>query len=140
MKLFVSFTRLLHAIAAESVSQEDLNTGLYFFGCVRSHAFDPAADGAFDERTTLKEKGQPAHEKLVEALRRAESEGRCRWYRPTANQNLPAYEELDFLLTANGPKALSTPERRLYAEQHYSYPSVRDYMLEVNGPGVEVLF
>lgn len=140
MKLFVSFTRLLHAIAANSVSQADLDTGLYYFGCVKLHAYDPAAENAFDERVALKEKGQPAHEKLVEALRRAEAEGRCRWHRPTAGQSLPAYEELDVLLTANGLKALSTPERRLDAEQHYSYPSVRDYMLAVNGPGVEVLF
>lgn len=140
MKLFVSFTRLLHAIAAESVSQEDLNTGLYFFGCVRSHAFDPAADGAFDERTALKEKGQPAHEKLVEALRRAEIEGRCRWHRPTDAPGHSAYAELDTLLTANGLKALSPPDRRLDAEEYYCYPSVRDFMLEVNGPAVEVLF
>jgi hypothetical protein len=125
MKLFLSFTGLLHAIARDAVSDEDLNTGLFYFGCMREHAYAPGSGGEFDERVSLKEKGAPAHERLVQALAKAEAEGRCRWFRLEPGVIHAPYTLLNELFMANG-----VPELSFDAEQDYvtdwRYPAVRD--------------
>jgi hypothetical protein len=136
MKLFLSFTTILGVIARNEVTQEDLDTGLYYFGCVRSHAYHPDAEGERDERSWVKEGGVAAHEKLVKALERAEAEGRCRWHRPDAATRLATYPTLNELLVANGVSALK-PKHEF---EEYSYPAVRDYMAEIEGVQPEVVF
>ena len=139
MKLFVSFTTLLGAIAGNAVSQEDLDTGLFYFGCVRSHAFTPGAEAEFDERVSLKERGAPAHEKLIAALTKAEAEGRCRWHRPDNHTRLAPYTLLNELLEANGIEKLKFVQED-FEPGHYCYPAVRDMMAQIQGPRAEVLF
>lgn len=138
MKLFVSFTTLLGQIAANAVTQEELDTGLYYFGCIRSHAFAPGAEGEFDERVGLREKGGPAHEKLVQALNKAEAEGRCSWHHPELGTRKAPYTLLNELLVANGIGAL--PLKSEFEPAHYSYPTVRELMAEVPGKQAEVVY
>lgn len=138
MKLFLSFTGLLYAIAHNSVSEEDLNTGLFYFGCMRGHAYEPGAHGELDERVLLKEKGAPAYAKLVQALAKAESEGRCRWFRPEPGVLHAPYTLLNELLTTNGVAALQFDEEQDYV-QYWSYPAVRD-LAAPQLSKVEVLF
>jgi hypothetical protein len=80
-KLFLSFTTTLSGIAAGTISDNDLRTGLFYFGCVR--------DDAFNQNLTLNAGGKTwagstpeAHAKLVEALHLAEREQRAGWSRP----------------------------------------------------------
>lgn len=136
MKLFISFSGLLSALSRNEVSDEDLQTGLFYFGCVRSHAFE------LDERYRLKN-AVAAHEKLVQALTRAEEEGRCRWHRPEPGVWLAPYSLLNELLVANGLSALPLQEDgagRSFEEAHYGYPRVRELMEQVPQPRAEVLF
>ena len=82
MKVFGSFTWLLHGIAAGLVSDEDMANGLFVFGCKRIHAMDPGI-GEVDERTWVRPPldGHAAHEVLVRAILYAEDCGRCIWWR-----------------------------------------------------------
>jgi hypothetical protein len=137
MRLFLSFSGLLHAIAHDEVSQADLDTGLFFFGCTRSHALNPGGAGEFDERT--KDEGGASHEKLVRALERAELENRCRWHKPRAH--FPPYSLLNELLCANGFPQLTLPPdiEELGEVEGYAYPAVAR-MVEAAGSPVEVHF
>jgi len=136
MKLFVSFTTLLGAIVRSEVTQEDLDTGLYFLGCVRSHAFEPGAEGETNERLWVRSGGVAAHATLIAALERAATEGRCRWYRPEVLTRLPKYSTLNELLVANGLEAVA--QKDPFGD--YCYPTVRDYLDEKTGFKPEVVF
>lgn len=135
MKLFLSFTGLLRAIVDNEVSQDELDAGLFYFGCTRSHAWKPSAAGEFDERTTYRESGLIAHATLLRALERAELAGRCRWHRLEEGTPLPAYPLLNELLVANGVPALTLPAEL----PDYTYCGVRDRVRETGLP-VEVQF
>ena len=136
MKLFLSFTGLLRAIAQEEVTQADLDAGLFYFGCARSHALNPGGAGEYDERINLA-KGAQAHEKLVRALERAESENRCRWLKPDNTSR--SYSLLNELLCANGLPQLTLPPevQELGEADGYGYPAVRR-IIEAMGSPVEV--
>jgi hypothetical protein len=135
MKLFLSFTGLLRAIVCNEVSQDELDSGLFYFGCTRSHACKPGAAGEFDERTAYRENGLLAHEALLRALASAELAGRCRWHRLEEGVPLPAYPLLNELLLANGVPALTFPTEL----PDYTYCGVRDRVREMGLP-VEVQF
>ena len=139
MKLFLSFTALLHAIADDRVSTTDLDTGLFYFGCTRAHALNPGAHGEHDERTSLKERGAVAHEKLLRALEKAEVENRCRWFKPEAVGR--PYALLNELLRANGVPELTLPSdiEGLGERDGYAYPTVAR-MAEASGSPIEVHF
>ena len=88
--LFVSFTGLLYALDRGEISQEQLDNGLFFLGCKREHALAPGATGGeFSEvsymgltHDGLTRRGNDPHElhrQLVEALLKAETEGRVAW-------------------------------------------------------------
>lgn len=131
-KLFISYSALLSAIAMDAVVQEELDNGLYFFGCTRDHAFHPGASGEFDEREHLGNKGLAAHAVLVQALQNAEREGRCQWHRPDSATRLEPFAQLNALLERNGQRKL-TPggHHELGLYEDYSYPFV-DRLLEAS--------
>ena len=136
MKLFLSFSGLLYALARDDVSQEDLDTALYFFGCVRSHAFNPGASSAFNEVSLLKDKGPAILARLISAVEKAEAAGRCRWHRPETGVCLAPFTVLNELLTANNFPRLSCGETYV----HYCYPVVRDLVAESGNTRLEVHF
>jgi len=82
MKVFGSFTWLLHGIAAGLVSDEDMANGLFAFGCTRSHVVDPS--GECDERTWVRGglDGFAAHKKLLAIVLEAERTERVVWREP----------------------------------------------------------
>ena len=42
-KLFISFTGLMYALKAGRITDDDLASGLFAFGCTRGHAITPGA-------------------------------------------------------------------------------------------------
>lgn len=137
MKLFASFSGLLRALARNDISQDELDQGLYFFSCVRRHAFEPGFTGEFDERTSLGERGPAAHTQLVQALERAETEGRCAWYRPTIGRRLNPYEQLSKLLQSRGLPAFEP--RPEYDPDRMSLPWLRDAVAQTH-PQLEFFY
>ena len=123
-KLFVSFTSALQLVAHGKISMEDLQTGLFMFGCTRDHAYNPGAAGEMDERTadTRYAKAYPV---VMQALQYAERNGRALWSR-TVRTRLNPWEVLDRLLLTNGLHAVSDKANHDGLSSHYSYPGVRD--------------
>lgn len=141
-KLFVSFTGLMYGIVAGEVSQTDLETGLFHFGCTREHAINPGAAGEHVE--TVVRKHPDVHAMVVGAILLAEGEGRIAWR--TREDGSGRYELLLPLLAANG-YAIGGAESligdwrssRQYQMGHYSYPAVRD-LVEDLALDIEVVF
>ncbi len=135
-KLFLSFSGLLYALASGKITQDDLNTGLFYFGCRRQHAFHPEQD-AYNEITSVSRDnagvGERAHALLVEGLIKAEAEGRVNW----RGENENRYGELSKLLVANG-----LPELHMSQDQHhsYSYPGVEDLVKEQMSESLQVVW
>jgi hypothetical protein len=134
MQLFLSFSGLLCAIVRNEVSQEELGTALFYFGCTRAHALNPGDVGEFDERITYRESG-PIAQGTLRALDKAELTGRCRGHRPDDGIALPAYPLVDELLVADGVPTLTLRT----ATPDYTYFGARDIVKEAGLP-VEVHF
>lgn len=101
-KLFLSFTGTLYGLASGEITQEDLASGLFYFGCARTHAFKPWEGMTNEILWAFKddqERGQAAHTQLVATLQRGEEEGRVIWREPDAQYS---YEDLGILLGRNG--------------------------------------
>jgi hypothetical protein len=82
MKLFASFTAVVRELKTGSITQKDLDEGFYAFGCSREHAFYPERDDPNEVARIWKndpDAGKAAHAWLVEALLRAEHDGRILW-------------------------------------------------------------
>lgn len=138
MKIFLSYSALLVALANGLVSQEDLDQGLYFFGCTRGHAFNPGEAGEGDERESLGKAGMQAHRRLLDAVVAAEAQGRCRWHRPDSKTRLEPYAELNRLLDENGQATLPTASDASGQVDmgHYGLPNVEALLLQ-HTPGVQ---
>lgn len=135
-KLFISFTSLLRLVARNEVTAEDLDQGLFYFGCWREHAMNPGGRREFDERT-LNPDYVAAHEVIKAAVLRAEPEGRVDWHNGPNRTGSP-WSRLDGLLSKNGvPLLKHRPTTDPWA--HYSYPLVRDLITEAELP-VEVVY
>ncbi len=134
-KLFVSFTSLVYGIAGGRVSDADLMTGLFAFGCTREHAMTPGAGGEYVERGV---KDHPeAHSKLVAAVLLAEGEGRVAW-RKDSNHHTN-YELVSGLLVKNGIGDIDEASPTPGINDGYCYPGVRD-RVEHKGYPIEVYF
>jgi hypothetical protein len=81
VKLLASFTGTLRGIYNGEVTDQDLRTGWFMFGCTREHAVDPWRDSCNEVNWFWKnnEDGRKAHKRLVVALMHAENEGRVLW-------------------------------------------------------------
>ncbi len=134
-KLFVSFTSLLGLVSQGKVSQADLDTGLFFFGCWREHALNPGAAGEPDERSWDGGKHAHAHAPIVAALLRAEQDGRVAWHNGPNKSGNP-WRKLDDLLADNGFRVLHVQHD---TSCHYGYPAVKAAVAE-KGLELDVLY
>ena len=124
-KLFVSFTSLLRELKQGTITQADLDSGLYYFGCIREHAVDPWQDDTNEVQWFFKgdmDRGRQVHEQLKEAVLKAEQEGRI-VFRSLEDYN--TYEQLNALLVANGYEPLDSE-----MEFSYNYPRVEELVQE----------
>lgn len=106
-KLFVSFSGVMMKLSCGLVSRDDLETGLFAFGCTRDHVFRPGFHGEYVEDEVLDR--PDLHQQLLEALRRAERDGRVSWRRGSRACDLVgecAFRRLNRLLRRNGFKPL----------------------------------
>jgi hypothetical protein len=130
-KLFISFTGTMYALKSGRVTGEDLDNGLFVFGCTRGHAITPGASHEHIEEIVTQ---CPAlHQQLVAALTQAEIDGRVRWR--TLEERVPSFEMVDDLLTSNGRKPLMS-EDEYYSKcpsmgRGYCYPAVRERSTEL---------
>jgi hypothetical protein len=126
-KLFLSFSTLLRAIADGHISAEDLQRGLFMFGCTRGHALEPGAKGEADERKWNKGKNAVAHPILVNALLEAETAGRVAWLRDedgrASRHHVTVFNEL---MLANSLPQL----KRTEDFSNHSYPEWRSRIEE----------
>jgi hypothetical protein len=135
VKLFVSLGYALNAITDERVGTDELNRSLFYFKC---HTLAWAADvekcvNAYvsQQETERQQKMRVGHVVLMEALSRAQNDGRIIW---PDRQERSVYEDLSRLLTTNGhqpPNLMSEAEQDIW---NPSFPEMRDAC-----PHVEVL-
>jgi hypothetical protein len=90
-KLFLSYSALLKGVSNGSVSQTDLDEGLFYFGCCREQVF-----AAWTDEAPLR---------IMTAVQKAEANGRIIW-RTRFGGN--TYQQLGELLLTNGFDAVAT--------------------------------
>ncbi len=105
-KLFLSFSGLLIAMREGSITQEDLNSGLFAFGCTREYALNPwkkdiriavnNVEQVFKHDPDL---GRKVHGQIAAALLKAEPEGRAT-FRKVAS--LTRMYDLELMLNRHG--------------------------------------
>lgn len=125
-KLFTSFTGLLHNLAAGSVSQEDLDTALFFFGCARIHAlapWEPTEHGNVVNEITWAFKkdmarGEKEHARLVDAILRAEHDGRVRWIKTETGRSMSREEESAAMIELCQTHGVNLPEEHGIISRH----------------------
>lgn len=158
MKLFLSCTALIHQLFDGRVTEEDLDSGIFYLGCARegvrpqmeqSLGYSIDIDGGraarpFDydsedyHQAMAKGRKEATYaanrvrEVLPAALARTELEGRLVW-RPHPGSN--SYKQLNGLLFANGLNPIEIKERRQFIRDDYNYPAVIKRM-EVANPEV----
>jgi len=142
-KLFVSFTALLRNMRDDTVTEKDMERGLYYFGCTRDHAFNPGRSGEINELTWMFKDTAEAtatHQVLIKYVEKAEKDGRCVW-RSSDTPN--TYEQLNALLVKHGysynreggPAIIWEPDSRTENPSYmYCYPGVRDRVAEASLP------
>ena len=82
------------------VTEEDLNRGLFYFGCTRAHIFEPEKDQSNEAQLTFQDDpafGQECHRRIKEAVKAAEKEGRAEF-----RSGQCTYKKLNDFLTRNG--------------------------------------
>lgn len=130
-KLFLSFSTLLREIAHGRMSEEDLQQGLFMFGCTRGHALEPGAKGETDERTWSQGRNAAGHQPLVNALLQAEKDGRAAWLKDETGRATRSHVTVfNELMAANGLPQL----QRTTGFAHHSYPEWRDRIAEEGLP------
>jgi hypothetical protein len=110
--IFFSYSSLLHDLNSGKFTQQDLDNGLYYFGCKRSLLFD--IDPAEREYAAKK---FPEQVPIVKAaVEKAERGGRVAW-RPehegcSEQYSRDMFATLSQLLQANGYRAIQQPKTR----------------------------
>ncbi len=130
-KLFVSFTALLRALKEGLVTEGDLASGLFYFGCAREHALDPWKGETNEVHWYFKdnpEQGRVVHGQIVAAILLGESDGRVIWRTRDSRQS---YEELNSLLVKHDVGSISCDDFRA-TNGPYCYPGVVDRVTEAN--------
>ena len=135
-KLFVSFSSLLREILEGRVTDADLKTGLFMFGCTRGHAFEPGAQGETDERQWNQGRNATAFPQLIAALELAETEGRAGWVRRDAATRRDHFDVLNEMLVKAGLPLL---ERVAGDPSEYNYPALRVRIAEA-GLQLELIY
>lgn len=136
-KLFISFTGTLAAMSKGMVRPEDFDNALFYFGCVREHAFQsedtpspdyntyPSGDIALSFRRVSYEAMKLMHEELKAALVKAEAERRVEW-RVLGQAN--SFRQLNAMLQAWEVGPLRVPDED--DDNCYSYPRVEQLATE----------
>jgi hypothetical protein len=109
-KLFISFTGTMYALESGRINFDNLATGLFVFGCTRDHAITPGSNSEYVERIVIERADH--HKQLVEALLKAETEGRIRWR--SLEAGTASFDLVDDLLTSNGYQPLKQEDYGLY--------------------------
>lgn len=130
-KLFLSFTGLVYAVTEERVTEVELATGLFYFGCGRALLFDDA--GPRDPQIVHYDNVHsqiPADGSVATAIAaiqhavlEAERDGRALWRGP---RERPSFEGLEELLRRNGLGPL--PELISDERRGYSYSVAQDLL------------
>ena len=133
MTIFPSFTSALFGLQRGEVTQEQLDTGLFFFGCSRGHAANPGALGEYSElrsvvRNVGEEKANEIHQQLWAAIVKAESEDRAVWSATSHCQD--RWQSLFDLVNTHTDVTVSHEFAEeavdFYDHNLYCYPSVCD--------------
>ena len=133
--LFVSFTGLCHAMRDE-VNSEDLDRGLFYFGCGREHVIYGVGESEANRaiRDNPKE-AEYLHGTIRAAVLKAEAEGRAAWHGPKSEEvsyEEARFQELNELLKTNGFSPLRRREDDIFSG--YSYPRVEKLVEENKVP------
>lgn len=99
-KVFISFSGLLTAMRDGKVTPEDLENGLFYFGCVREHVF--SSDDNSDVNRIFHDDpvaGALAFVRIQTAVHNAETDGRA-VFRP--DDGRPCLDQLNDLLYHRG--------------------------------------
>lgn len=128
-KLFVSWTALLRNLRDGTVTNADLQTGIFYLDCCRSHVFEPDRRSpmgfdtvnakSYNELLQFWEDDiatrRNAHQAVVEAVLKAEHEGRIAWREERDGFNTYGY--LGNLLKRNGYSGVIFPDSLYYWHQ-----------------------
>lgn len=95
-KLFISFTTIMGGVHAGKIDDQDLDTGLFFFGCSKG------AFAALEER--VNPEGKAAYRKIKFAIAKAEKEGRVEW---GPGRSKHPHAQMSALLSRNGLEPLN---------------------------------
>lgn len=134
-KLFLSYSSLLRQVYLGKVTAEDLSNGFFMFGCTRGHAFNPGAAGETDERQWNNGQNAVSHPVIIDALVKAEQDGRAGWMRPDAKVRRDAFEVLNEMLTKHQMEPLEPSND---PDWNYCYPGMAQCLAESLVPLVAV--
>ena len=134
-KIFPSFTGLLQLLKYDRVTQDDLDNGIFCFGCVRDHCMHPEKqeDPHSNEVNWLRlppAEANAIHRRLVDAVLKAEGEGRVAW---RTGQGHMSYSLINQVIVPLGYAPLQG------RDYHYSYPSLTD-VVEESGQALQVMW
>ena len=136
-KLLISFVGTMEALKSGRVVVDDLNSALFAFSSARQHVLAPDASRHYVDEI-VKERPD-LHKLLVEALQKAEAEGRVRWRADYESNG--SFRLVNDVLSANGHKRLVSHEEaygsRTYIGDEYCYPSVVE---RCKDEGIQVVF
>ena len=117
--LAISYSGLLYGLADATTTLAVLDSSIFYFGCTRSHAFDPESIvrhlGHREDFTH--EMLYQLHEELRRIFAEAEADGRMAWRAEAAESS---WQGLNELLQANSLPPIDP------TSHHYSYPGVKE--------------
>jgi hypothetical protein len=130
-KLFLSFSGLVRNIRDGQVTQEDLDNGLFYFGCSRGHVIQPFNRLGVGDDVTPAFKGDSVrahkvHEQILKAVLSAEAEGRAMFRLAVG---FTSYRDLNILLANSGYRLLRT-EAGQSDHSDFSKPKVAQQVKE----------
>lgn len=107
-KLFISFMTLASRVSKGQVTDADLDCGLFYLGCARGEALVTWEGSSLVALWLAREDPETrrqTHGKVVNALRKADAEGRVTW---RTQRTCQTYEALNELLDRNGVGKIPT--------------------------------
>lgn len=117
-KLFISFAGTMSALESGRVNRDDLACGLFLFACTRDHAMTPDKNCKYVEDIVTER--PDLHRELVDALIKAEQDGRVRWR--TVEDGNASFAMVDELLSSNGYERLNGDDKLM--SRNYCYSTV----------------
>lgn len=129
-KIFLSYSGILIGLRNGQIVMDDLEGGLFYFGCCKSAVTDDS-DLPYPIHSFHSQEEREELMKLIPQVRQivfaAESDGRADYRKPIAPNS---WEELNALLVRNGFVAVDS--RVGFVELDYSYPTACDLIKRSN--------